>query len=64
MHWAMSQLLASGILDAAGQSQAEAARAADARNFEDGYAVVAEHGDLTATGAAAMQAARSYMDTI
>jgi HEXXH motif-containing protein len=64
MHWAMSQLLASGILDAAGRSQAEAARAADARNFEDGYAVVAEHGDLTATGAAAMQAARSYMDTI
>lgn len=64
MHWAMSQLLASGALDAAGRSQAEAARAADARNFEDGYAVVAAHGDLTATGAAAMQAARSYMDAV
>jgi hypothetical protein len=60
----MSQLLASGVLDAARRTQAEAARAADARNFEDGYAVVAEHGDLTATGAAAMQAARASMDAV
>ncbi len=64
MHWAMSQLLASGVLDDTGRDAAAAARAADRRNFEDGYAVVAAHGDLTATGAAVMQAARSYMDAV
>lgn len=64
MYWAMSQLIASGMLDAAGRDQAEAARAADRRNFEDGYAVVAAHGDLTATGAAVMQAARAFMDAV
>ncbi|MEI6239372.1 MAG: HEXXH motif-containing putative peptide modification protein [Planctomycetia bacterium] len=64
MHWAMSQLIASGVLDDAGRRQAEEARAADKRNFEDGYAVVAAHGDLTATGAAVMQAARSAMDAV
>lgn len=64
MHWAMSQLIASGILDAAGRARAEAARAADRRNFTDGYAVVAAHGDLTATGAAVMAAAHAYMDAV
>ena len=64
MHWAMSQLITSGILDAAGRARAEAARAADKRNFADGYAVVAAHGDLTATGAAVMAAAHSYMDAV
>jgi HEXXH motif-containing protein len=64
MHWAMSQLVASDALGAAGRDQAEAAQAADRRNFEDGYAVVAAHGDLTATGAAVMHAARAYMDAV
>lgn len=64
MHWAMSQLITSGLLDAAGREHAEAARMADKRNFEDGHAVVAAHGDLTVTGAAVMRAARAYMDSV
>ena len=32
------------------------------KNFEAGYSVVERHGDLTATGAAVMAAARDYMD--
>ena len=41
---------------------AEQARAADMKNFEAGYSGVERHGDLTATGAAVMAAARDYMD--
>ena len=62
MHWAMSRLIASGVLDDDARHHAEQARAADMKNFEAGYSVVERHGDLTATGAAVMAAARDYMD--
>jgi hypothetical protein len=64
MHWAMSRLLASGLLDADAREAATAAVDADARNFEAGYAVVAEHARLTSTGSALMSSARAYMDGI
>jgi hypothetical protein len=64
MHWAMSRLGESGLLDDATRDAALAAAAADARNFELGYAVVAEHGRLTATGRALMNGAREYMATV
>lgn len=63
MHWAMSRLLASGLLDAAAREQAQQARTSDRENFYAGYGVVERHGELTATGAAAMAAAKEYMDS-
>lgn len=61
MHWAMSRLLAAGILDEAARSQAEAARDADRSNFMAGWEVVNKHGQLSDTGQAVMQEAASYM---
>lgn len=62
MHWAMSRLLESGLLDEADVAEAHKARTADRENFETGYAVVARHGRLTRTGAALMSGARAYLD--
>jgi HEXXH motif-containing protein len=64
MHWAMSRLLESGELDEEARRCAEAARMSDAQNFWSGHGVVAEHGRLTATGAAVMQAAAGYMASV
>ncbi|TCJ19776.1 HEXXH motif domain-containing protein [Parasulfuritortus cantonensis] len=64
MHWAMSRLLDSGCLDAAGRAEAQAARDRDREHFEAGYAVVAEFGLLTETGRAVMAGARAYMDGV
>ena len=61
MHWAMSRLLASGLLDDETAHQVSAALDADVRNFEAGYGVVAAHGRLTPTGRALMDGARRYM---
>jgi len=63
MHWAMSRLLASGFLDETARAQALQARRSDMENFLAGYAVVGRHGDLSATGAAAMAAASAYMES-
>lgn len=62
MHWVMSRLLDSGRLTDRQQEAAAAARESDARNFRDGYAVVARHGRLSPTGNAVMEAAREYME--
>lgn len=62
MHWTMTRLLGSGLLDASVVDAVREAREADARNFESGYSVVAEHGRLTATGRGLMDSARAYMD--
>ena len=61
MHWAMSRLLGSGLLDAAASAAAEKAREEDLRHFWAGYDVVASHGKLTGTGSVVMKAAFDYM---
>jgi hypothetical protein len=62
MHWAMSRLLESGELTDEGRRDALAAREADRKNFEAGYHVVAEHAELSDTGARLMEGARAYID--
>lgn len=64
MHWAMSKLLASGKLDDTSRLYAEFALLADQKNFEAGYSVVKQYGDLTPTGLSVMKSAREYMDSI
>lgn len=64
MHWAMSRLLDSGLLDEDGQAEVESARDADRRNFRAGHGVVAVHGDLTETGRKLMDAAHRYMISV
>lgn len=61
MHWAMSRLLDSGSLSAEDRQETESARERDRRNFEAGYRVVAEHGELSETGRDLMDGARAYM---
>lgn len=61
MHWTMSRLLESDLLDAEERALAIAARDADRVNFEKGYATVAAHADLTPTGRHAIEAAHAYM---
>jgi len=63
MHWAMSCLLASGLLDADAVLRVTRARDADRTHFLAGHAVVARHGRLTPTGSALMDAALAYMRT-
>lgn len=61
MHWIMSELIKSGVLNDEDRAFAERARAADAVNFAAGYEIVEKHGKLTRTGAALMSAAERYM---
>lgn len=61
MHWAMSRLIASGLLAEDERALAIQARDADRRNFESGYRTVAAHGQLTRTGQVALDAACAYM---
>ena len=61
MHWAMSRLIASGLLTEEERILAIQARDADRRNFERGNETVAAHGQLTRTGQIALDAARAYM---
>src|SRR5690606_31521721 len=60
MHWAMGRLLDTDLLDPVGRQEAQAAHAADARNFAAGDTVVRAHGRLTATGEALMSEARGW----
>ncbi len=64
MHWTMSRLISSGLLDEADCALAQAARQADAMNFWAGHGVVEQHGRLTRTGSHVMQTARRYMETV
>jgi HEXXH motif-containing protein len=61
MHWAMTRLIASGLLTEEEQLLAIQARDTDRRNFETGYETVAANGRLTRTGQVALDAARAYM---
>ncbi len=63
MHWAMSRLLASGLLTEEERALAAKARDDDRRNFEKGYDTVATHARLTDTGRTALDAALAYMRT-
>jgi HEXXH motif-containing protein len=64
MHWAMSQLMQSAALDEQQRERARAAAEADARNFNAGYEVVAEHAILTTLGRSLMASAKAYMDSV
>jgi HEXXH motif-containing protein len=61
MHWAMSRLIASGLLTEEELGLAVKARDDDRRNFQRGYETVAAHGRLTDTGRMALDAAVAYM---
>jgi HEXXH motif-containing protein len=61
MHWAMTRLLATGLLDAEDAASARAAADAEAVKFAAGHAVVAEHGRLTGLGKGLMAGAKAYM---
>jgi HEXXH motif-containing protein len=61
MCWAMRRIAADRGLTGEERAAAEAAAARDVRNFALGDSVIAEHGRLSETGAALMDAARSYM---
>ncbi|HET6619220.1 MAG TPA: HEXXH motif-containing putative peptide modification protein [Dongiaceae bacterium] len=61
MHWAMSRLIASGLLTPDELALAVEARDDDRRNFERGYDTVAAHARLTNTGRVALDAAVAYM---
>jgi hypothetical protein len=63
MHWTMSQLAQSDALDTAQKERAQAAAETDAVNFNSGYAVVAEHANLSNTGRSLMASAKAYMDS-
>lgn len=63
MHWAMSRLIASGLLSEEELALAIKARDDDKRNFEKGYDTVAAHARLTNTGRIAIDAAVAYMRT-
>lgn len=64
MHWALSRLIGSGRLSEEARESALRARAEDRENFEAGYDVVTEHGDLSGIGRALMEGARAYMDAV
>ncbi len=61
MHWAMTRLAASPLLDEEMRETAIKAAASDMENFEKGYETVARHGRLSATGEALMAGARAYI---
>jgi hypothetical protein len=61
MHWALDQLLRSGVLDDSGRERAIVANVANVANFRSGYSVVAEHGRLTGLGRQLMSGATEYM---
>jgi hypothetical protein len=61
MHWAMNQLLQSGLLNDAARDRAVRANVANIANFRSGHSVVEEHGRLTDLGKRLMQGASAYM---
>lgn len=63
MHWVMTRLAASGLLDAGEVEAAREAAAADRVNFLSGYETVAAHAQLSANGDGLMRNAAAYMRT-
>jgi HEXXH motif-containing protein len=63
MHWAMSSLLASALLDEPSRLAAQNARDQDVENFWSGFEIVSRHGRLTATGREVMREAQAWMET-
>jgi hypothetical protein len=61
MHQALARLLESGVLEAGEAAEARRALAANAALFAQGLATLEQHARLTATGAAALSGARTYM---
>ena len=61
MAWAMDGLAASGLLSAAEQEEARAARARIGRDFADAARVVRDHARCTPAGAVAFDGAQAYM---
>jgi hypothetical protein len=61
MHWAMSRLIASGLLAEEELALAVKARDDDRHNFQKGYDTVAAHARLTNAGRMALDAAVAYM---
>lgn len=61
MHWATQTLLDQGILELGERDEARRWLQIDAQNFGSADTVIAEHGLLSATGEAAIGAARHYM---
>lgn len=61
MHWAMTRLLESGLLDDQAAAAVRAARDADVANFVAGHETVRQHADLTPLGRRVLDAAHSYM---
>lgn len=61
MHWVMTRLAASGLLDAQEAAAAREAAAADRVNFLSGYETVAAHAQLSRNGAGLMRNAAAYM---
>lgn len=64
MHWAMSRMSTCELLGSADRRRAQEAAAADLRNFDAGYQVVAEHGRLTSVGAGLMAEAQAYISSV
>jgi HEXXH motif-containing protein len=61
MHWAMSRLIESGLLNEDERAMAMKAREDDRRHFESGLETVAAHARLTTTGKRVMDSAIAYM---
>lgn len=62
MHWAVTQLLAAGVLDEAATAEARDSLASHSRGFAQGIEVVDRHARLTERGRAIMAGARAYME--
>jgi HEXXH motif-containing protein len=63
MDWVLTSLLELELLEEEPAAAALRARDRDRNNFEDGYRIVAQHGELTETGRAVMAGARHYIDS-
>jgi hypothetical protein len=61
MHYAIAEAIRSPVLDTAQREEAGTLLRSSYRAFSDGYRLVAEHGELTATGERLMQEAHKYM---
>jgi hypothetical protein len=61
MHWAMSRLLETGLVQAQRRDEVAKARDLDRVNFKSGLSVVRQYGQLTELGQEVMAGAERYM---
>jgi HEXXH motif-containing protein len=61
MHWTMSEVLKSGVLEPQEADKARQARAADRQSYLQGYAMVQRHGKLSDPGKDIIAGAHRYM---